>query len=46
MFIEGLVAVFCVSFLKKVQPELLPEWSAAQQQAALDSKTIMVEKQV
>lgn len=46
MFIEGLVAVFCVSFLKKVQPELLPEWSAAQQQAALDSRTIMVEKQV
>lgn len=46
MFIEGLVAVFCVSFLKKVQPELLPDWSAAQHQAALDSRTKMVEKQV
>jgi cobalt/nickel transport system permease protein len=45
MFIEGLVAVFCVSFLKKVQPELLPKWAEAQQQAAADSRTAMVEKQ-
>ena len=46
MIIEGLVAVFCVNFLKKVQPELLPQWPAAQQQAALDGRTKMVEKQV
>jgi cobalt/nickel transport system permease protein len=46
MFIEGLVAIFCVGFLKKVQPELLPKWSAAQQQDILDSRTKMVEKQV
>jgi len=46
MFIEGLVAVFCVNFLKKVKPELLPKWSSAQQQAALDNRTKMVEKQV
>ncbi|WP_320040460.1 cobalt transporter CbiM [uncultured Desulfobacter sp.] len=46
MFIEGLVAVFCVGFLKKVQPELLPKWSEAQQQAAMESRTTMVEKQV
>ncbi|MGD9824448.1 cobalt transporter CbiM [Desulfobacter sp.] len=46
MVIEGLVAVFCVSFLKKVQPELLPQWSGAQQQAALDGRTKMAEKQV
>lgn len=46
MFIEGLVAMFCVSFLKKVQPELLPKWSAAQQQDTLDSRTKMIEKQV
>nr|WP_319493419.1 cobalt transporter CbiM [uncultured Desulfobacter sp.] len=46
MFIEGLVALFCVSFLKKVQPELLPKWAEAQQQAQMDSRTQMVEKQV
>ncbi|HKL83601.1 MAG TPA: cobalt transporter CbiM [Desulfobacter sp.] len=46
MFIEGLVAIFCVGFLKKVQPELLPKWSAAQPQDILDSRTKMVEKQV
>lgn len=46
MIIEGLVAVFCVSFLKKVQPELLPQWSGAQQQAALAGRTKMAEKQV
>ena len=46
MFIEGLVAIFCVGFLKKVQPELLPKWSAAQQQDILDSRSEMVEKQV
>jgi len=46
MFIEGLVAVFCVSFLKKVQPELLPKWTEAQQKAEIDSRTAMVEKQV
>lgn len=46
MFIEGLVALFCVSFLKKVQPELLPKWTAAQQQAEMTSRTAMVEKQV
>jgi cobalt/nickel transport system permease protein len=46
MFIEGLVAIFCVGFLKKVQPELLPKWSAAQQQDILDSRTKMMEKQV
>ena len=45
MFIEGLVTIFCVGFLKKVQPELLPKWSAAQHQATLDSRTKMVEKQ-
>ena len=39
MIIEGLVAVFCVNFLKKVQPELLPKWS-------VHSRTKMVEKQV
>lgn len=43
MFIEGFVAIFCVGFLKKVQPELLPKWSAAQQQDILDSRTKMVE---
>ncbi len=46
MITEGLVAVFCVSFLKKVQPELLPQWSGAQPQAALDGRTEMAEKQV
>lgn len=46
MFIEGLVAIFCMSFLKKVQPELLPKWPAAQQQAALDNRAKMLEKQV
>ncbi|MCW8801225.1 MAG: cobalt transporter CbiM [Desulfobacter sp.] len=46
MFIEGLVAIFCVGFLKKVQPELLPKWSAAQQQDTLAGRTNMVEKQV
>jgi len=46
MFIEGLVAIFCVGFLKKVQPELLPKWSTAQQQDTLDSRTKIVEKQV
>nr|WP_319394975.1 cobalt transporter CbiM [uncultured Desulfobacter sp.] len=46
MFIEGLVAVFCVGFLKKVQPELLPRWADAQQQAAMAPGTAMVEKQI
>jgi cobalt/nickel transport system permease protein len=46
MFIEGLVAIFCMGFLKKVQPELLPKWPAAQQQAALDNRAKMLEKQV
>ncbi|MGX9365079.1 cobalt transporter CbiM [Desulfoplanes sp. PS50] len=46
MIIEGLVAVFCVSFLKKVQPELLPQWSGAQQQVPLDGRTELAEKQV
>ncbi len=46
MFIEGVVAVFCVGFLKKVQPELLPKWSEAQQQALVDSSASMVEKQI
>ena len=46
MFIEGLVAVFCVGFLKKVQPELLPKWADAQHQAAMDPGPAMVEKQI
>ncbi len=46
MFIEGLVAIFCVGFLKKVQPELLPKWSAVQQPAELKSRTKILEKQV
>ncbi len=46
MFIEGVVAVFCVGFLKKVQPELLPKWSEAQQQVLVDSSASMVEKQI
>ncbi|MCG8551229.1 MAG: cobalt transporter CbiM [Desulfobacterales bacterium] len=46
MFIEGVVAVFCVGFLKKVQPELLPKWSELQRQALVDSRTAMAEKQV
>jgi len=28
MIIEGLIAAFCVGFLKKVSPELLPGWDA------------------
>ncbi|WP_321493588.1 cobalt transporter CbiM [uncultured Desulfobacter sp.] len=44
MIIEGLVAVFCVGFLKKVQPELLPRWSSSQQQAALKNLNDMAEK--
>lgn len=46
MFIEGLVAIFCIAFLKKVQPELLPKWSEVQQQTAMDGRTTIVEKQV
>ncbi|WP_289021007.1 cobalt transporter CbiM [Desulfobacter postgatei] len=46
MFIEGLVTIFCMGFLKKVEPELLPKWPAAQQQTALDNRAEMVEKQV
>jgi len=43
------VAIFCVSFLKKVQPELLPKWSVVQHQdtlETLDSRTKIMEKQV
>ena len=44
MIIEGFVAVFCVSFLKKVQPDLLPRWSQTQQ-ASVDARKEGIEKQ-
>lgn len=46
MIIEGFMAVFCISFFKKVQPELLPCRPVVQQQAPLDSRRKMVQKQI
>lgn len=46
MIIEGLVAVFCVTFLKKVQSDLLSKWSAAQPQTVFDDRTKMAGKQL
>ncbi|WP_022668357.1 cobalt transporter CbiM [Desulfospira joergensenii] len=44
MVIEGLVTGFCVGFLKKVRPELLPHWQS-QGLAAAETRQKVVEKQ-
>jgi cobalt/nickel transport system permease protein len=36
MIIEGIVTVFCVSFLKKVQPDMLPDFSKDKTQNILE----------
>ncbi len=40
MIIEGFVTGFCVSFLKKVQPELLPQWHGVKGHTVKESGTV------